>query len=245
MLIWPVRKGFLEPGVSSMDETVLPSDDDDHEAMLSELEARVLGCLMEKQMTTPDYYPLTLNALVAACNQKSSRTPVMNLHAQQVAAVVKTLRGRGLVTARMERAERFEQHLTRKLGLPIQERAVICVMLLRGAQTLNEIRVRTNRMADFESSEALLGVIDALIEREEPLAVKLPCVPGQREDRYTHLLCGKPKIDHVASPARAADTDPGANERIAALEQSVADLREELQSLWKLSGLRKPDQQRD
>jgi uncharacterized protein YceH (UPF0502 family) len=226
-----------------MDETALPNDDS-HEAMLNELEARVLGCLMEKQMTTPDYYPLTLNALVAACNQKSSRTPAMNLQQRQVGAVVTTLRGRGLVTARMERAERFEQHLTRKLSLSIQERAVICVMLLRGAQTLNEIRVRTSRMTDFESAEALLDVIHALTQRQEPLIVQLPCTPGQREDRYTHLLCGKPKIDHTASPAQitAVETDPEANERIAALEQIVAALQEDLRLLWKLSGLQKPDQ---
>lgn len=196
---------------------------------LSDKEARILGSLMEKQMTTPEYYPLTLNALVAACNQKSSREPVMNLAGGEVANTINTLRGRGLVTASSGgRADRFEQQLSRKLGLSPKERAAICVLLLRGAQTVNEIRIRTDRMTDFADNADVLQTLTQLSERETPLVVDLGKAPGQREERFTHLLCGEPAIEAVAAPVRGASTDKA---RIAELEAEVATLREEVRRL--------------
>lgn len=210
------------------------------EGMLSEREARVLGSLMEKQMTTPDYYPLTLKALTAACNQKSSRIPVMNLSEAEVAGVVNDLRGRGLVTARMDgRADRFEHHLSRKLTLSSKERAVVCVLLLRGAQTLNEIRINTGRMATFDGSEELQAVLEALMTRQLPLLVRIARASGQREDRYDHLLCGQREVSAAASPTAGSGCDGTASDRVARLEQEVAELKAELQLLWELTGLQK------
>jgi len=211
------------------------------EGMLSEHEARVLGCLMEKQMTTPDYYPLTLNALTAACNQKSSRVPVMSLSNGEVGGVVNGLRGRGLVTARMDgRADRFEHHLSRKLKLSSKERAVICVLMLRGALTLNEIRINTGRMVTFEDTEELQVLLEQLMGRDEPLLVQIPRTAGQREDRYAHLLCGEPEIE-VAAKGMAGS--PGGSkmesDRMLLLEKEVADLKKEVQRLWELTGLAK------
>jgi len=211
------------------------------EEMLSEHEARVLGCLMEKQMTTPDYYPLTLNALTAACNQKSSRAPVMSLSSGEVSGVVNGLRGRGLVTARMDgRADRFEHHLSRKLKLSSKERAVVCALMLRGALTLNEIRISTGRMVTFESTEALQVLLEQLIGRDEPLLVRIPRTAGQREDRYAHLLCGEPEIEVTT---KGIDGSSGSNrmasDRMATLEKEVADLKKEVQRLWELTGLAK------
>ncbi|MDX8404844.1 MAG: YceH family protein [Mariprofundus sp.] len=203
--------------------------------MLSAHEARVLGCLMEKQMTTPDYYPLTLKALTAACNQKSSRAPVLSLSESEVGGVVNALRSEGLVTARMDgRADRFEQHLSRKLELSSKERAVLCVLMLRSALTINEIRINTGRMVTFESSDALQAVLDGLMSRDEPLLVRIPRVAGQREDRYAHLLCGMPELT-AAAPASSGGSK--AADRIEALEQEVADLKADLQRLWQLTGL--------
>ncbi len=217
----------------------------DMDAMLTAHEARVLGCLMEKQMTTPDYYPLTLNSLVTACNQKSSRLPVMNLSPGQVGGVISALRGRGLVTARMDgRADKFEQHLSRKLTLSTKERAIICVLMLRGALTLNEIRINTGRMVSFDEADELQGLIQGLIERETPIVVKLPRVSGQREERYAHLLCGEFSIEEAAksaSDSNAGSKDAGLDQsgRITQLEREIDDLKKEIAQLWELTGLKK------
>jgi len=207
------------------------------EGMLSAHKARVLGCLMEKQMTTPDYYPLTLNALTAACNQKSSRVPVMDLSVGEVGAVVNDLRAEGFITARMDgRADRFEQHLSRKLGVSIKERAVLCVLMLRGALTLNEIRINTGRMVVFESTEELQTLLEKMISQDQPLLVRIPHGPGQREDRYMHLLCGKPEIE--AGSKESGSTVAGSrneardmDDRLSRLEKNVADLKEEVRQL--------------
>lgn len=211
---------------------------DSPEAMLSEQQARVLGCLMEKQMTTPDYYPLTLKALQAACNQKSSRAPVMDLSLGQVGAVVNELRAEGLVTARMDgRADRFEQHLSRKFKLATKERALIAVLMLRGPQTVNELRIHTGRMAEFDSPEDILDTIGQLQDKEIPLAVKLPRAPGQREERYAQLLCGMPASQPVESTSSGMAPS---SDRIAQLEEQLAKLQSEVDQLWQLTGLERP-----
>ncbi|RLL50559.1 DUF480 domain-containing protein [Mariprofundus sp. EBB-1] len=211
------------------------------DGMLSNLEARVLGCLIEKQMTTPDYYPLTLKALTAACNQKSSRVPVMDLSTSEVGGVINGLRSQGLATARMDgRADRFEQHLSRKLALSTKERAVICVLMLRSALTLNEIRINTGRMVSFESTEELQALLDQLSHRDEPLLLKIDRQAGQREDRYAHLLCGAPDIEVPTKGTGAASTIAAIEmDRLSNLEKEVADLKDELRQLWVLTGLTK------
>ena len=218
-------------------------DLDELEALLSDEQARVLGSLMEKQMTTPDYYPLTLKALQAACNQKSSRQPVMNLSLGQVGTTVNGLRAEGLVTARMDgRADRFEQHLSRKFKLSSRERALLCVLLLRGPQTLNELRIHTGRMVEFADAEEILQTLEQLRqEKEIPLVMKLPRASGQREERYAHLLCGLPAVE----PAKEAEEFDGgesraASARIAKLERQMVILQAEVDMLWQLSGLERP-----
>jgi len=207
------------------------------EGMLSGQEARVLGCLMEKQMTTPAYYPLTLKALTAACNQKSSRVPVMSLSNGEITGLVNGLRAEGLVTARMDgRVDRYEQHLSRKLHFTTKERAVICVLLLRGPLTLNEIRINTGRMAIFEGNDELQEVLEQLMGRDEPVLVLIPRASGQREGRYAHLLCGKPEIEVITR--EGIGNLPGSSkvesDRIARLEEDVAALKKEVQELWEL-----------
>jgi len=214
---------------------------DDSNAMLTAHEARMLGCLMEKQMTTPDYYPLTLNSLVTACNQKSSRVPVMNLSPSQVGGVVSTLRSRGLVTARMDgRADKFEQHLSRKLGLSTKERAIICVLMLRGPLTLNEIRINTGRMVSFDEGDELQGLIQGLIDRDDAVVVKLPKASGQREERYVHLLCGEPDVEALVKGlgGTSGGSKVAESDRIAQLEREIDDLKKEVAQLWELTGLK-------
>ncbi len=207
------------------------------EELLSAHQARVLGCLLEKQMTTPDYYPLTLKALTAACNQKSSRAPVMDLTSSEVGGVVNDLRAEGLITARMDgRADRFEQHLSRKLGISTKERAVLCVLMLRGSLTLNEIRINTGRMVSFESSDELQDLLQSLIDRDDALVVRIARAAGQREDRYAHLLCGEPEFEAAARTAGSSNggsalVPDDITERIAQLEKEVAALKDEVHEL--------------
>lgn len=217
------------------------------EPALTPLEARILGCLMEKQRTTPEQYPLTLNALVAACNQKSSRHPVMSLQIGEVGHAVNRLRDRGLVHAALaSRVERFDHKMVGAYSLSREEQAVLAVLMLRGPQTLGELRTNAARLAEFPVLAAVSAALGALSERSPPLVMELPKAPGRREERYIHLLCGIPTPEELvalgASGASAASVDSGApaaaeQARIEALESEVARLREELDRLWELSGL--------
>lgn len=204
-------------------------------------EARVIGCLMEKQRTTPEQYPLTLNALVNACNQKSSRHPVMQLETGEVGHTVNQLRDRGLVHASFSgRTERYDHKMVGTHHLSRQEQAVLTVLMLRGPQTLGELRTNTARMADFPDLAAVGDSLRGLMERSPALVVELPRPPGRREERYAHLLCGEPPAESI--PAAAASTTagpqaPAQGSRLEALESEVARLREELDRLWELTGL--------
>jgi uncharacterized protein YceH (UPF0502 family) len=207
------------------------------EVILSAVEARILGVLMEKQKTTPDYYPLTLNALVQGCNQKTSRSPVMNLSAGEVGHVVNRLRDRSLVRASLfSRAERYEHRLSKALGLDAHEQAVLCVLMLRGPQTLGEVRTNSGRMAEFADLQAVSDTLELLMARDDPLVVRLPRVPGRREERFAHLLCGEVMAEDDADASAVIGVESGSS-RIADLEQQVAELRQELDSLWRLTGL--------
>lgn len=208
---------------------------------LTPAEARVIGCLMEKQRTTPEQYPLTLNALVNACNQKSSRHPVMQLETGEVGHTVNQLRDRGLVHASFSgRTERYDHKMVGTYHLSRQEQAVLAVLMLRGPQTLGELRTNTARMAEFPDLGAVGDTLRSLMERSPALVMELPRLPGRREERYAHLLCGEPPAESI--PAAATTTTPGTQapaqgSRLAALESEVARLREELDRLWELTGL--------
>ena len=203
--------------------------------ILDEVEARLIGCLLEKQATTPELYPLTANAAQQACNQKSSREPVMNLEAGAVGNGLRRLEDKRLVRViHSARALRYEHCFEQAYGVTAKQRAVLCVLLLRGPQTLNEIYTRTDRLAQFADSAELQDTLDRLAERSHPLVVRLARASGQREQRYMHLLCG-PVSEAAMAAAHPDDGDEGGSgglaDRVAALEREVADLRAELEAL--------------
>ena len=201
---------------------------------LTTAEARILGCLIEKQATTPEVYPLTLNALVLACNQKTSREPLMNLTAGQVGQGLRSLEGRGLARLVMgSRADRWEHRADKALELVAAQVVLIGLLLLRGPQTVNELLTRSSRMYAFEDAEQLQHNLERLITRG--LLCQLPRQAGQREDRYMHLL-GDPadlqaimdaRASHVERPAGSAYDES----RLDALEARVAELEERLARL--------------
>lgn len=195
---------------------------------LDEASVRVLGALIEKEFTTPDVYPLTLNATIAACNQTSNRDPVMQLDEATVSASLKDLMARHLVRTvhRSEsRALRYRQALSESLNLHEPETAAMCVLLLRGPQTPGEIRARTGRMFAFRDPEHVQVTLESLMTLSTPLVTELPRRPGQKEARYAHLLAGDPDVQD-AEPAGDA-----AAERVGALEAEVAELRSEVAGL--------------
>jgi uncharacterized protein YceH (UPF0502 family) len=204
---------------------------------LNALEVRVLGCLMEKQLLTPDVYPLTLNALQSAANQKTSREPVMALEQVDVNRTLKSLEEKGLARRMMaSRVDRYEQMASRKFSLTTPQGALVAMLLLRGPQTLNELQTRTDRMADFGSTEAVRTELDMLIGKRPPLVKEIGRGPGQREDRYAHLLSGDVEVSALVPAATASGTtgSPAAAEmeaRVAALEEQVAALTARLDAL--------------
>ncbi|HCH5254951.1 YceH family protein [Vibrio parahaemolyticus] len=203
---------------------------------LTAIEARVIGCLIEKEVTTPDQYPLSLNALTNACNQKSNREPVMALSESDVLDAVDALIERRLVSdesAFNSRVSKYQHRFCNTefgdLKLSEQEKGIICCMLLRGAQTPGEIRTRTNRLATFHDVKEVEAVLEHLASEDNgPLVVKLPREAGKRESRYMHLFCGE--VD-VSAMAAAVPATSSSSERVAQLEQEVAELREELDAL--------------
>jgi len=211
---------------------------------LSANECRVIGCLMEKSVTTPEQYPLTLNALTNACNQKSSREPVMNLTQGQVQQTVRELETRHLLRVEENFSRGVEKYLHRfcntnfsELQLDPPQHAIVCLMLLRGAQTPGELRARSGRLHEFADNGAVVEALNALIAYEnEPLVVKLPRSPGRKDSEYMHLFAGPVDIDALAQQAEAAAASrPSARgnldeleQRVAALEAEVAELKNRL-----------------
>lgn len=205
---------------------------------LTPVEARILGSLAEKAATTPDVYPLTLNNLVLACNQKTAREPVTNLSSGEIGHALRQLEPRGLVKSEYgARAERYYQRIDRVFDLTPAQSGLMALLFLRGPQTLHELLARSERMHRFAGTDDVRHALDRLAERETPLVRRLPRGPGQREDRYAHLLCGEPVMperDDDAPATRAHDThrdthrDHQATDallaRIEALEARVAAL---------------------
>jgi hypothetical protein len=212
--------------------------------LLSAEEARVLGSLIEKELTTPEYYPLSLNALVNACNQKSNRDPVMNL---DEATVSKALRGlqshelAGLADNYESRVSKYEHHLQEAYNFTRHETAIMCELLLRGPQTPGELRGRAGRMHTFDDLGIVLSTLQRLMNREPALVKMLPRQPGTKEVRYAHLLCGDvepPRVEPslgIAAPSSEKDGDRLARleDQIASLQKEVADLKNELGSFRK------------
>ena len=200
-------------------------------------ELRVLGCLLEKEMATPDYYPLTMNHLLNACNQKSNRDPVVSYDETTVLQTIDALRDINLafrVDLIDSRVPKYEHNMGKKLELTVQELAIMCVMMLRGALTLAKIKERTTRLYPFGDRDEVEITLDGLMEREPPLVVRFPPMPGQKEARYAHLLAGEPDIpEPSASVSREVRTVVAGvdAERIEQLESEVADLRGKLETL--------------
>ncbi len=200
--------------------------------VLSDVEARVLGALVEKDITTPDYYPLSLNALVNACNQKNNRDPVMNLEEGAVRDALNGLHNDGLAGpagGADSRVTKYEHRLQETFNFSRGETAVLCVLLLRGPQTPGELRGRTERMHRFEDLDAVQASLQKLMQREPPLAVVLPRQPGTKEFRYAHLLSGEVEAGELPPP-RVVSTS-GDDQRVSRLEEAVPALQNEVAEL--------------
>ena len=235
----------------SSHDTNLPENTDTELApMLTTIEARILGALMEKQLTTPDAYPLTLNSLVLACNQKTSREPTSNYDPGEVQRCVSSMQDLKWVDVDYgSRAARYGQRITRVLGVDKATQALLTIMLLRGPQTLAELLTRTQRMFDFVNLQGLEEKMEQLCAKTTPFVVHIPRMPGQREDRYMHLLCGKPDLTAIAaminstkssSPAED-DRHPALEQKIENLESCVKRLQQQVKVLMELNGVSEAD----
>ena len=207
---------------------------------LTPIEARVIGCLLEKQRTTPEQYPLSLNALTNACNQKSSRDPVMELDEATVQDTVDALMKRHHVTDKSGFGSRVTKYQHRfcntefgTLKFSDQETGIICVLLLRGPQTPGELRTRTERLCKFHDVHEVETTLEHLMQRDDgPFVTKLPREPGKRESRFAHLFCGEPEVQDYAAPVVAKAAGPVAEPgRIQQLEQRINRLQDEVAEL--------------
>jgi uncharacterized protein YceH (UPF0502 family) len=213
--------------------------------LLTETEARVLGCLVEKAATTPEQYPLTANAALVASNQKTSREPIMELELGEVGHALRMLEDKKLVRVQQaSRANRYEHRIDEVYTLTGPQRALLCLLLLRGPQTPGELLTRSDRLARFTDIEQVKDTLDRLGRRQPALAVRLPRMPGQREERFMHLLCGPAHAEKAAAAFRHGDSydsayarseaDPassGLADRLAALETEVERLKTVLRDL--------------
>jgi len=201
--------------------------------LLTEVEARVVGALIEKQLTTPEYYPMTLNSLVNACNQKNNREPVVSFDEEIVTKALENLREKNIVYVfygSTSRVPKYKHILPDVLELEPSETAILCVLMLRGAQTLGELRERTHRLYEFSGLGDVQETLDALLRREEPLIVKLERLLGQKEARFAHLLSGEIDVSAYAKE-NAVSNKHLDNDRVAKLEQEVESLRNEFNLL--------------
>lgn len=193
--------------------------------ILTETEARVIGSLIEKEKTTPDYYPMTVNGLMNACNQKSNREPVVSYDERTIDSTLEQLRDKKFacrVTGSDMRVPKHKQIFTQAFNFSLPEIALVCVLLLRGPQTLGEIRGRTGRIYDFKDLGEVDNTLQGLINREEPLVTKLPRFQG-RDPRFAHLLCGEVKVEEEKNEQFETD-----KEKIAKLESIVEELKGEI-----------------
>ena len=203
--------------------------------LLSEIETRVLGSLVEKELTTPEYYPLSLNALVNACNQKSNRDPVVNLGEDAVRQALRTLDKKGLAGPAdnmVSRVSKYEHRLQEAYNFTRHEIAILAELLLRGPQTPGELRSRADRMHKFDELGIVLTTLRKLMEREPPLVKLLPRQPGTKEARYAHLLSGDVEVPQPEAQSAVGGTSTASgSERIARLEEQVENLQAEIADL--------------
>ena len=212
-----------------MSTTILP--------LLSDQEIRVLGSLIEKSRTTPDYYPMTLNSLTAACNQKSARKPVVEYDEGTIILTLDSLKKKGLIstaTGGSSRSTKYKHNLAIVFPIVPAQLAIICLLLLRGAQTPGELNTNSGRLFEFETLDEVNEVIEQLVNFEPPFLVQLPKRTGQKEVRYMHLFGGEPQIEedeHFAEPARKSVNE--LEQRIQTLEENYAQLKADLDKLMK------------
>ncbi len=200
---------------------------------LNEVECRILGCLIEKENTTPDYYPLTLNALINACNQKSNRNPVVNYSEETVEQGLESLQEKNLVYVFYGSGSRTPKykHLTERFfDVELHQIAILCVLLLRGSQTLGELNQRTTRIYEFVGLDEVNQTIQELTRRDDPLVIKLSKQPGQKEVRYAHLLSGEIDTTTVAPTVQTPSVQIK-DDRVEKLDQKVESLESELNQL--------------
>jgi len=199
---------------------------------LTPIQTRVLGCLMEKKETTPDQYPLTLNALRNACNQKTSRYPVVSYNEGEVGHTLRELEALDLVREEWGARVPKYQHLANKaLNLHSQGIALMATLMLRGPQTLNELKINSHRLFDFDDLDDVQFALQHLIEREPSMVAALPRQAGQKEGRYAHLLSGEPDIPVPVSPGASAVVSPGLEVRVTELEAQLEDLQKRLKAI--------------
>jgi hypothetical protein len=202
--------------------------------LLTAAEARVLGCLIEKEATTPDAYPLTVNAAQVAANQKTARDPVMALDPGEVHHALRQLDAQKLAKQTFSsRAERYEHRTGAAFSLPQQQVALLGLLLLRGPQTVGELYARSDRLAKFADTDDVRHHLDRLAQRQPALVMQLPRGPGQREDRYMHLLCGPVDVASITErmTQRNEPESSALEARVVALESAVVELREEIATL--------------
>ena len=200
---------------------------------LNDVEVRILGCLIEKEATTPDNYPLTVNSLMLACNQKTNRNPVTQHNEETITDALDALRDKNLVYMNFggsSRVVKYKHLVPKILNLTYPETAAICVLMLRGPQTPGEIRSRSGRLYSFSGVEQVLETLQQLSSRDTPLVKDIGCQPGQKESRFAHLLSGEVEVDsniHVSMPPRTSSTANAAlKSEIDALNQKINDLTE-------------------
>ncbi len=202
--------------------------------LLNEVEVRVLGSLVEKETATPEYYPLSLHALTAACNQKSNREPVMSLDENAVHAALETLRARGLtldISGGDHRVHKYAHRLGELFNFDRREQTLLCVLMLRGPQTVGELRGRSERLHNFDNLEDVESTLGRLAERTPPLVTKLPRRPGEKEPRFAHLLSGEVETAEPSAPPPPRSLPLEA--RIIQLESDLADLKRQFEDFRK------------
>lgn len=199
---------------------------------LTAIQVRVLGCLMEKKETTPEQYPLTLNSLRNACNQKTSRSPVVNYSEGEVGHTLRELEALDLVREEWgARAPKYEHRVNKTLNLHSQGVALLCALMLRGPQTPGELKTNTHRLFDFEDLDDVEFALQQLIKHEPSMVVALPRQSGQKEGRFAHLLSGEPDMAAFSAPTASAVSSPGLEARITELESQIADLQSRLSAV--------------
>ena len=201
---------------------------------LTAIQARVLGCLIEKKETTPDQYPLTLNALKNACNQKTARSPVTSYKEGEIGHKLRELESLGLVReAWGARVAKYEHTADKAIGIHSKGLALLCPLMLRGPQTLGELRTNAHRLYDFDDLEDVQYMLQRLTDHEPPLVMTLPRQPGQKEARFAHLLCGEPDVPEEGPWASTGGEDSVLAARVDSLEAEVINLRQEIENLKK------------